>query len=297
MDIDLLDGPTTVLPVLGGGFLRDPVIAGSCPHEDGAVRLRELREDLAAPLAALRAHRVWQLAARPDALRLLMEHHVYCVWDFMSLVKALQSRLTCVTVPWVPCGSPVLRRFVNQIVCDEESDEIDGEPVSHFELYLQAMAAMRADGEVARRFVHEVVRGREPIDALERAGAPDPARRFVAQTFEVIARGRIWEIAAAFTFGREEAIPAMFAELVRALPGVGRCAAGVAYDSRALRTYLERHIDIDGGTHAPLAHRLMLELCGDDPERWREAGAAARAALAARHALWDAVAARIGACA
>ena len=293
MDIDLLDHPATLPPAFGGGRVALAAPAERALDQRSVRRLAGLIDDVAAPLAALREHRVWRLAARPDALRVLMEHHVYCVWDFMSLVKSLQARLTCVTVPWVPCGSPATRRFVNRIVCDEESDEIAGEPVSHFELYLHAMDGMHADGAAVRRSVADVASGTIPAVALERAHAPAAARRFVASTLEVIARGRVWEIAAAFTFGREEAIPAMFTELVRALPGVGRCRAGVAYDSRVLQAYLERHIEVDGGSHAPLARRLIVELCGDDDARWREAGAAARAALAERHALWDAVAGAI----
>lgn len=297
MDTDLLDDPT---PALQPQLVPAPpplvlgAAAGAPAAElDPATRLQALIDELAAPLAALRRHRVWQLAARPEALRALMQHHVYCVWDFMSLVKALQARLTCVDVPWVPQGSPRLRRFVNEIVLDEESDEIDGACVSHFELYVSAMTAMRADTGPALRFVEDVASGVAPRSALARAGAPDASRRFVAQTLDVVERGRAWEIAATFTFGREEAIPAMFAELVRSLPGVGAGRDGAIYDSRLLQAYLERHIDVDGGKHAPLARRLVAELCGDDPVRWHEARRAALAALAARHALWDAVAARI----
>lgn len=67
-----------------------------------------------------------------------MTDHIYAVWDFMSLLKALQRHLTCVDVPWVQVGGSQARRLVNSIVLDEESDLETG-PVSHYELYLSAM--------------------------------------------------------------------------------------------------------------------------------------------------------------
>jgi len=51
-----------------------------------------------------------------------MQHHVYAVWDYMSLVKALQNYIAPVTVPWVPIKNAQSANFINQIVLDEESD-------------------------------------------------------------------------------------------------------------------------------------------------------------------------------
>ena len=41
-------------------------------------------------------HPVYRDVQSSAALQIFMEHHVYAVWDFMSLLKALQQALTVV---------------------------------------------------------------------------------------------------------------------------------------------------------------------------------------------------------
>src|SRR5262245_22707148 len=80
-------------------------------------------------------HPLYCALRTPDDVRTFMAHHVFCVWDFMSLLKALQRRLTCVELPWLPPADPDSCRLVNEIVLGEESDSDGaGGYRSHFEL-------------------------------------------------------------------------------------------------------------------------------------------------------------------
>jgi len=236
----------------------------------------------------LAGHELYRrIESLPD-LRLFMEHHVFAVWDFMSLLKALQRRLTCVTVPWLPDGGRLSRRLINEIVLAEESDDDNGGGyISHFELYRDAMEQCGADVSRVNAFISALRRGRAIDSALVRAGAPHAAHKFVEATMKVIESESIHGVAAAFTLGREDVIPVMFQPLVDRLDGhfPGRLTL--------FRNYLDRHIELDGEHHTPMALRMLEELCGGDARKWREAEASARAALIARIALWDGVLARM----
>src|ERR1700688_4514189 len=50
-------------------------------------------------------HPVYGLIENIEDLGVFMNYHIYAVWDFMSILKALQNNLTCTQVPWFPVGS------------------------------------------------------------------------------------------------------------------------------------------------------------------------------------------------
>lgn len=239
--------------------------------------------------AALRQHRLYaQLGTLPQ-LRAFMEVHVFAVWDFMSLLKALQMRLTCVQTPWLPVGDGAVRRLVNELVLGEESDTLpEGGAGSHFELYLRAMAEAGADTGSIGSFLARLRAGQGVSAALEQSGAPGLVRDFVQHTFAVIDRGEPHELAAAFTYGREDLIPELFLELVQ---GLARQFPGRL---QTLRYYLDRHIELDGDEHGAMGRRMVELLCAGDPGREAAAIEVARAALAARLRLWDGIAALPG---
>ena len=217
-------------------------------------------------------------------LRRFMEHHVFAVWDFMSLLKALQRDLTCVAVPWVPTSNPATRRLINEIVLGEESDvDSEGRPTSHFELYVRAMEECGANTAPIRRLVAAIAAGRTVGQALTEAQAPASVREFVETTFDIIRLGQPHAVAAAFTFGREDLIPAMFRQLVGELRDRFPSQLGTFV------YYLDRHIELDEEVHAPLAEQMVRELCGDDPMRWQECQQVAVRCLEARMVLWDGI--------
>lgn len=244
------------------------------------ANIQDLRTQLA-------NHPLYNKINSQEKLQRFMEHHVYAVWDFMSLLKYLQHHLTCTQSPWIPVGTAELRFFINEIVLGEESDEDPtGGHISHFELYKRAMDEAGASYTSINHVVEALQEGKSVPEALTHADAPAAAARFVSSTFEIIGRDRLHEVAAAFAFGREDLIPDMFLAMVKELNANGQNFNTFIY-------YLERHIELDGDHHAGLSALMLSHVCGEDPQKWAEATTTAQEALRARIALWDGIAAQL----
>lgn len=57
-------------------------------------------------------HPIYSAVKNIDDLRLFMQHHIYSVWDFMSLVEYLQTQVASTQYPWVPNGDSQVKRFI-----------------------------------------------------------------------------------------------------------------------------------------------------------------------------------------
>lgn len=225
-------------------------------------------------------HPVYRELDTIEAINVFMEHHVFAVWDFMSLLKSLQRRLTCVEVPWVPSGPTGSRRLINDIVLVEESDEIAGGFISHFELYLVGMAESGADTAPIESFLELVRRGEALPTALAKAQAPGPSAAFVSATSDLIDTAPVHCQAAAFAFGREDLIPEMFDRVVAVNGRFGNTLVSFI-------DYLRRHIQVDSEEHTPMAMQMLVDLCGDDDAKWLACERTVNQAMRARVALWD----------
>ena len=116
-----------------------------------------------------------------DELKVFMEHHVFAVWDFMSLLKKLQQMYVPHGSPWIPNSNGNIVRFINEIVMEEESDQSFSSNVqkysSHFEIYLEAMKEVGASTLLIEKFI-EVVRQHGIKKALSLDGLPIPSVDF-----------------------------------------------------------------------------------------------------------------------
>ena len=240
----------------------------------------------------LAGHAIYGALRELADLRVFMAHHAYSVWDFMSLCKYLQGVLAPTAQPWRPVGDATVRRFINELVMEEESDEAPGgaedAPLysSHFELYCRAMAEIGADPAPVEAFAE--LAATEGIDAaLAAAAPPRPARDFMATTFGFIATAKPHVAAAALTLGREHVIPVMFRAFLKDMRVTEK-------DAPVFHFYLNRHIKLDADFHAPMSLRLLNECCAGDAARVQEAITAAEAAVDARLKFWDGVRAAIG---
>ena len=99
-------------------------------------------------------HDLYKEVKTVEDCKLFMDSHVFAVWDFMSLLKTLQWKFTCLSAPWAPVGEATLRRMINSIVVAEESDlDENGTVMSHFEMYCHAMKQAGCSTEKIDNFV------------------------------------------------------------------------------------------------------------------------------------------------
>ena len=229
----------------------------------------------------LQNHKIYQSISNINQLQIFMSNHVFAVWDFMSILKSLQSKLTCVSIPWIPSGKGTPARLVNEIVIEEESDmDPHGQHMSHFEMYYHAMNQAGANTESIDTFLQNL-KNSDVSKSLIISNAPIAATNFVTETFKILDDGQPHVIASMFTFGREEVIPEMFKNIIKEMD------SSLHGKLKLFRYYLDRHIGLDEDEHTPTALRMVKELCENNKDKWIEATNVAKKCMKARIKFWD----------
>ena len=230
-------------------------------------------------------HKLYSNIESIKDLRVFTENHVYAVWDFMSLLKALQIKLTCTKTPWVPNSNSQTAYLINEIVLAEETDiNQAGKRKSHYELYLDAMIDIGAEIEFPTKTINKIASSENIFLSIDKLEIHENIKEFLKFTFSVIKEGKPHKIAAIFTFGRENLIPNMFNEILREFEK--NVTEG---DISKLIYYFERHIELDEDEHGPMALEMVSMLAENDHEKWKEIEEISIEALEKRILLWDAI--------
>jgi hypothetical protein len=245
-------------------------------------------------------HPLYEKVNNLKATQLFTMSHAFAVWDFMCLLKCLQRKLTCTDVLWIPPKDVAAARLINEIVLGEECDQVSATKISsHYNLYLQAMSELKADTRPISALV-DAIANKMPLDKALRQdiitkNVPQATTNFVRDTlsYALSETKEVHEIAAYFLLGREDPIPQMFQKLLDSLPELSSMHKS---SESSFVLYLERHIEVDADTHAPMGQKLLENLCGNDEKKWMEATESANKALASRIRLWDGICSEIDRC-
>ena len=275
---------TVQMSPLQGRTMNQPRHVRQGESEIDAPRMTELLATIAPLQKRLAEHPVYDRMRTLEDVQVFMSHHIFAVWDFMTLLKSLQARLTSMTLPWRPVGDGAIRRLINELVLTEESDEVgSGQYASHYEIYLQAMAQAGASSAPVESLVESWATSSSAAEVVAAAELPEPVRDFVSHTWRVAVTLEDHSVAAALCLGNEPLLPTSFERLVASLP------PSAATTLTGFQGYLSRHIEVDGDVHNTPSLRMLSLLCGDDDQKWKDALVVAQTTLEARVALWDGV--------
>ena len=240
--------------------------------------------------ARLHAHPLYAAVNTIEATRLFMERHCFAVWDFFLLIKDLQRDITNTRRFWTPCADVNAARFINEIVIGEETDDsnVDGQYLSHFELYVKAMDEIGANSQPIKDYVNSVSKMTDDENTYEHiekridaANSPAYVKKFNKNTCQAIFR-TIPYTAGQFFFGREDPIPQMFTKIVKTLDD---CKV----DCPTLKWYLNRHIEVDGSFHGPKTAHLITHLGNKYDPEFKDIIQGAVDAIQHRIWLWDGI--------
>lgn len=230
----------------------------------------------------LQNHSLYKSVRTMEDVKTYMGHQVWCVWDFMALLKSLQKGLLNNDIEWLPPYDGSIGAFIYEILLTEETDITDSGSghSSHFETYVKAMRQAGANTKPIDTFIANLKAGKGFDESVKGTDIPDAALDFVRNTLKH-AHAELHKAVSVFCISREGIIPGMFTTFLSNF--------NLENNLSTFRWYLKRHIEVDSDSHGPLSVKLFKMVVGNEAERLNEALEAALNALYARIKFLDSI--------
>lgn len=250
--------------------------------DDLDLEKTELSEQIRKVTLDLHHHLLYSTVKSISDIKTYMRFHVWCVWDFMALLKALEKGLLVADIEWLPPQDGSIGAYIYEILLTEETDITDSGAghSSHFETYLKAMHQAGADTKPIDTFISNLRAGQGFEKSITNTGIPDSALEFVNNTMKH-AKSDLHKAVSVFCLSREGIIPGMFTTFLHNIK--------LQNDLSTFHWYLKRHIEVDSESHGPLSVKLFKMVVGTEKKKLNEALESALDALTARKKFLDSI--------
>ena len=175
----------------------------------------KLKNAIETETISLYNHTLYSSIKNSDHIRIYMHNQVWCVWDFMTLVKSIQLKLMPPSILWQPPKYPTLGAYIYEVLLTEETDNSirQNENASHFQTYLEAMKQSKVDTKSIDKFISLLLKGKDFDTAIKNCGVHKEAKEFVENTYG-FANSALHIATSVFCLSREGVIPGMFNSLL-----------------------------------------------------------------------------------
>ncbi len=261
---------------------RKNVITMKLFLDDLEIGKSNLTESIRKVTLELQNHPLYRSVKTLEDVKTYMEYQVWCVWDFMALLKSLQRGLLNNDIEWLPPFDGSIGAFIYEILLTEETDitDVGRGHASHFETYVKAMRQAEANTKPIDIFIENLQSGKKFDKAIEGTEIPSPALEFVQNTLKY-AHSELHKAVSVFCLSREGIIPGMFKTFLENFK--------LENNLSTFLWYLERHIDVDSESHGPLSVKLFSKVVGTEKHKLDAALEAALDALHARLKFLDSI--------
>ena len=123
------------------------------------------------------------------------------------------------------------------------------------------------------------------VSNLKKINVYKEVKDFLKHDLRIASSGSLAQLVGVFTLGREKVIPNMFKYILQSLNDDKKI--------KYLKSYLERHIVVDGDRHGPLSLSLLNNVC-DNSKLMCTAYSSAVTSLELRLKVWDRIYKEIG---